>query len=195
MDKETIKTYDREAEKIAELHSTLMPNRIYELIDKYFIKCEKTADIGCGIGRDSYWLNKHGFPVVSIDASKEMLKQARILYPNLIFKEDFLPELSSLKNSLFKNILCSAVLMHLKNDEIKTACYRLFKLLEIDGRLIVSIRGTNENDKRENGKLYEEINIESFINFFIKHNCEILLYESEIEQKRQLTWHNFVIKK
>lgn len=75
------------------------------------------------------------------------------------------------------------------------ACYRLIQLLEIDGRLIISIRGTNEKDKRENGKLYEEIDIESFGDFFIKNNCEILLYESEVEQKRQLTWHNFVIKK
>lgn len=85
--------------------------------------------------------------------------------------------------------------MHLNNDAIKMACYRLIQLLEIDGRLIISIRGTNEKDKRENGKLYEEIDIESFGDFFIKNNCEILLYESEVEQKRQLTWHNFVIKK
>jgi hypothetical protein len=61
--------------------------------------------------------------------------------------------------------------------------------------LIISIRGTNEDNKRENGKLYESIDVESFSQFFKQNNCEILLYENEVEQKRQLTWHNFVIKK
>jgi len=51
MDKATIDTYNREAESIADLHSTLIPQRIYELVDHYFIKGGKTADIGCGIGR------------------------------------------------------------------------------------------------------------------------------------------------
>lgn len=74
MDKETINSYNREADIIQKLHSTLTPSRIYELIEKYFIKGKMTADIGCGIGRDSYSLNQQGFPVIGIDASKEMLK-------------------------------------------------------------------------------------------------------------------------
>ena len=57
MDKETIDTYNREAERIAQLHSTLTPCRIYELIGKFFIKGGTTIDIGCGIGRDTNWLN------------------------------------------------------------------------------------------------------------------------------------------
>ena len=60
MDKETIDTYNREAESIARLHSTLTPHRIYELIDQYFIKDGTTIDVGCGIGRDTHWLSQQG---------------------------------------------------------------------------------------------------------------------------------------
>lgn len=195
MDKETIKTYDQEAENIAQLHATLTPYRIYELIENHFIKESATADIGCGIGRDTYWLNQHGFPAVGVDASEEMLKQARRLYPNLIFNQDYLPTLARFDDSQFQNILCSAVLMHLSNNSVETACLRLLHLLKPNGRLIISIRRTHEENKRENGKLYEAIDIDLFSQFFEQNNCDILLYESELEPKRQLTWHNFVIKK
>lgn len=195
MDKETIKAYNRDSEGVAQLHLSLTPHRIYELIDQYFIKNTATADIGCGIGRDTNWLNDKSFLVIGIDASEEMLKQAKQLYPDLIFQHDFLPTLASFEDSQFQNILCSAVLMHLGKDSIKTACLRLLQLLKPNGRLIISIRGTREENKRENGKLYETIDIDLFSHFFEKNNCEILLYENEIEQKRQLTWHNFVIKK
>lgn len=191
----TIEKYDQEAEKIATLHTSLTPHRIYQLIDQYFIKGKSTADIGCGIGRDTNFLNNHGFSVVGIDASEGMLKQARQLYPDLNFQLDYLPTLVTFENSKFQNILCSAVLMHLNESAIESACLRLLELLKNDGRLIISIRGTNEKDKCENGKLYESINIESFKQFFEKNDCEILLYENEIEQKRGLTWHNFVVKK
>jgi trans-aconitate methyltransferase len=113
MDKETINAYNSDAESIARLHSILTPYRIYELIEQYFIKNGKTADIGCGIGRDTHWLNQQAFPTIGVDASEEMLKQAARLYPNNQFIRDELPELQVLASSHFQNILCSAVLMHL----------------------------------------------------------------------------------
>jgi 2-polyprenyl-3-methyl-5-hydroxy-6-metoxy-1,4-benzoquinol methylase len=195
IDKKTIDVYNDEAEKIAKLHASLTPHRIYELINQYFIKGKSTVDIGCGIGRDTNFLNSQGFSVVGVDASQGMLKQAKKLYSDLDFQLDYLPTLASFENSTFQNILCSAVLMHLEEIAIEAACLRLVELLKKDGRLIISIRGTNEKDKRENGKLYEAINVESFKELFEKNGCEILLYEKEIEQKRGLTWHNFVIKK
>ena len=93
MDSTTINSYNHENETIAKLHASLTPHRIYELIDLYFIKNAPTADIGCGIGRDTHWLNNQGFSVIGIDASDGMLKQARQLFPQLLFKHDYLPQL------------------------------------------------------------------------------------------------------
>ncbi len=195
MDKETINSYNRDAESIARLHSTLTPHRIYELIEQYFVKNGKTADIGCGIGRDTHWLSQQGFPAIGVDASEEMLKQATSLYLGEQFIRDELPELMSLKSTDFQNILCSAVLMHLPSDDFKKACHRLLQLLENGGRLLISFRDTNNPDRRENGKLYETINFQETIDFFIQEDCCVLHQESEIEAGRNLTWHNLVIKK
>jgi hypothetical protein len=51
IDKETIETYDKDAESITKLHSTLIPSRVYEIILHYFFKGRITADIGYGTGR------------------------------------------------------------------------------------------------------------------------------------------------
>jgi 2-polyprenyl-3-methyl-5-hydroxy-6-metoxy-1,4-benzoquinol methylase len=195
MDKETIDTYNREAESIAQLHSTLTPHRIYELIDQYFIKDGTTVDIGCGIGRDTNWLTQHGFLTTGIDASEQMLKQAHSLYPNDNFFQDDLPHLNQLGVSSFQNILCSAVLMHLSQIDLKTACNRLLQLLNDNGCLVISFRGTNEIGNRENGKLYETIRIDDFLKIFKENECKVLVQESETETSRSLTWYNFVICK
>ena len=195
MDIETIKIYNCEAESIAKLHSTLIPHRIYELIGENFIIDAATADIGCGIGRDTHWLNQHGFPAIGIDASEQMLKQATGLYPGNRFIQDSLPALNNLGSSRFQNILCSAVLMHLIQEDLIPACTRLLELLNENGCLVISFRETNERGDREKGKLYHSIIIDEFLDIFKKNGCEIVLHESQTEASRNIVWNNFVIKK
>ena len=195
MDKQTIDTYNSEAKSIAHLHATLTPHRIYELIDRYFIKHGTTLDVGCGIGRDTHWLTQQGFPTTGVDASEQMLLQAQSLYPDEHFFQDTLPELNQPGKSQFQNILCSAVLMHLNTVDLNTACLRLLELLNDSGCLIISFRGTHEANGREKGKLYENINMTNFLKFFEDNQCKTLAQESETEASRNLTWHNFVIKK
>ena len=195
MDKQTIETYDREAERIAQLHSSLTPGRLYTLITEHFTKTGNTLDMGCGIGRDTQWLNQQGYSALGVDASEGMLKQAQRLYPQVHFIKDSLPELTRLNGHTFHNILCSAVLMHLNKANLEQACQKLLSLLQADGHLIISIRETNAVDHRENGKLYEPFDINVFKQFFLQHPCKIVLEEQELEPDRQLTWYNFVIKK
>lgn len=194
MDDQTIKAYDRQAESVANLHQHLIPNRIYELIRTYFTLNASTLDVGCGIGRDTQWLIQNGYLALGVDASMEMLKQAESLYPIASFCHDALPRLESL-NSQYKNILCSAVLMHLHQDSLEAGCTRLLELLQPKGVLIVSYRSTNEPNKRENGKLYENIDVSDFKKLFINLHAQILVQETDTETGRNLTWYNWVIKK
>lgn len=195
MDQETIDSYDCNAQKIASLHSTIVPNRLYELISNYFVKYRATADIGCGIGRDAYWMTQNNFPTIGLDPSQEMLRQAVTRFPTITFIQDSLPNLDKINSSKFQNILCSAVLMHINKDLLQRSCIRLIQLLDKDGYLIISFRSTNQLGNREQGKLYESIDIEQFISFFTKNNCKILVSETDLEESRQLEWHNFVIRK
>jgi SAM-dependent methyltransferase len=195
MDKTTIDSYNKDADNIAQLHVSLIPEKLYNLINQHFIKKGLTADIGCGIGRDSHYLSEQGFKVLSVEPSTAMLQKSRELYPYLTLQEDYLPYLNSLNSNSFENILCSAVLMHLHQADIKTACLRLLALLKNEGILIITLRGTHQPDKRENGKLYEDINIASLFQLFTDNQATVLIHEIDLEPKRQLTWHNLVIKK
>ena len=85
--------------------------------------------------------------------------------------------------------------MHLNHETLYAACLRLITLLEPAGHLIISIRNTKADNHRENGKLYEDIDIAEFKDFFMHQHCQILIAEQETESARQLTWYNFVIKK
>jgi hypothetical protein len=58
--------------------------------------------------------------------------------------------------------------MHLNENVNRSRLFATCRIIKKYGRLIISIRGTNEENKRENGKLYESINIESFKQFFEK---------------------------
>lgn len=195
MDKETINIYDQEAKSIAKLHAGLTPTRIYELILSYFIKGGSTCDIGCGIGRDMHWLNQQGYPCIGVDGSAMMLEQAQSLYSGWQYIHDCLPNLKELGQTKFDNILCSAVLMHLNRVDLKYSLSRLIELLNDNGCLILSFRGTFGVDHRENGKLYEPIELEPLKVYFQERFCTILLTESETEASRNLTWHNVVIRK
>jgi len=195
MDIQTITAYNQDAQSIAALHATLIPEKLYQQINSHFIKQGQTADIGCGIGRDSFYLQQQGYIVTGVDASVAMLTQARELYPSLNLHQDYLPDLTILSENSFDNILCSAVLMHLPQADIKTACLRILALLKKEGVLMITLRGTHQADKRENGKLYEDIDIAALCQFFEQHHANIVEHEIDIESKRQLTWHNLVIKK
>ena len=119
MDIQTITAYNQDADKIAALHSTLIPHKLYQQINQHFIKQGQTADIGCGIGRDSFYLQQQGYMVTGVDASVAMLTQARELYPSLNLHQDYLPDLTILSENSFDNILCSAVLMHLNKQDVE----------------------------------------------------------------------------
>lgn len=62
-------------------------------IFKTYIKGKRAVDFGCGTGRSTRFLQKHGFDVIGIDISSEMINIARKIDPNgkyyLIEDEDY----------------------------------------------------------------------------------------------------------
>jgi 2-polyprenyl-3-methyl-5-hydroxy-6-metoxy-1,4-benzoquinol methylase len=195
MDQKTIETYNQEAASIAQLHSTLIPERIYELAQHFFINAGKSLDVGCGIGRDTNWLCQQGYQAIGIDASHSMLIYAKSLYPSVNFTLDTLPDLKTQEDAKFDNVLCSAVLMHLNDADFMASCARLFSLLAPNGVLIASFRGTSEHNNREKGKLYNPISVDEFLAFFTDRHCTVLINEAVADNSRGLKWNNFVIKK
>ena len=86
-----------------------------------FFKSGPTADIGCGRGRDTAWLNENGFPAVGYDASEGLLAEARRLHLGVHFRMASLPALEGIGDESFANVLCETVIMHLEHGMIVPA--------------------------------------------------------------------------
>lgn len=85
--------------------------------------------------------------------------------------------------------------MHLEPSQLEIAIFNLLRIMTIGGILIISFRGTNNEDNRESGKLYTQILVGEMVTTFSKHRAKILNYEREYESGRKLEWHNLVFRK
>ena len=96
------------------------------------------ADIGCGHGRDTAWLERAGRRVVGFDLSRQMLRQAKtITRGNLVQMDMRHPALPS---ACFDGIWCCASLLHLPKAQAATALVEFRRIIRAEGMLILSIQ-------------------------------------------------------
>lgn len=150
IDAKTSAFYRTKAETLPAEYGGVLPSSLHRL-DRAFQGCRKILDVGCGTGRDLAHLLKKGKDAFGVDASREMLAaaDATLISAGLsgagrLF-EAALPELGVFSEGEFDGVLCSAVLMHLPDEEIFDAVYALRRILRSGGTLLVSIP-TARND-------------------------------------------------
>lgn len=194
-DRQTIDTYSAAAADFAtDWLSQPEPTDMYRLLQRFFIPGGKTADIGCGAGRDLAWLNENGFPAVGYDASEGLVEQAAARFPGLTFKVAALPELAGIEDASFENVLCETVIMHLPPDQVGAACRRLFAILKDGGILYLSWRlpeGDNSRDK--SGRLYSSFDAGLVTDNL--PNAGLLLNEEAINESSGRRVHRIVAKR
>jgi SAM-dependent methyltransferase len=154
-DRTTLDAYDRGAASFAEDWAAQpTPSDMYDML-RHFFTPGPTADIGCGAGRDTAWLDANGYPCIGFDASKGLLAEARRRYPELRFQHSALPALQGISDRSFRNVLCETVIMHLEPSATSEAVRRLLSILMPGGMLYLSWRLTAGDDARDmHGRLY-----------------------------------------
>jgi len=129
--------------------------RAGEVLVERFFQPGRTADIGCGSGREVGWLCAHGFAAIGYDASQGLLAEARARYPGGTFEHATLPALAEIGDATFDNVLCETVIMHLDCAQIAAAVRRLLDIVKPSGILYLSWRVTDNADLRDpQGRLY-----------------------------------------
>jgi SAM-dependent methyltransferase len=195
MDRATLAAYDNDAAAFAkDWHEQPAPTDLHEVVDRFFIRAGKTADIGCGSGREVAWLNTNGFVTEGFDPSDGLLREARDRYPHLKFTRAELPELKGIAPGTYDNVLCETVIMHLDRAQIAPSVRRMLDLLTPCGILYLSWRVTEGEDLRDkHGRLYAAFDTKLVRDELLATIA--LLDEEVVSASSGKTIHRLVVKK
>jgi SAM-dependent methyltransferase len=194
MDHATLAAYDTDAARFTrEWHDQPPPDDLHDLVRRFFVP-GRTADIGCGSGREVAWLAANGLRAIGYDASAGLLAQARARYPELAFEVAALPELAAIADASFDNVLCETVIMHLAPDVLASSVRRLLAILKPGGVLYVSWRVTAGTDQRDaHGRLYAAFDKTLVLEQL--PDAAILLDEEVVSASSGKTIHRIVARK
>jgi SAM-dependent methyltransferase len=194
VDRQTLGAYDAAAAAFADdWHAQPEPSDLHGLVRRFF-RAGRTADIGCGSGREVAFLASNGFDPIGYDASAALLAEARRRYPQLSFQTAALPELAGVPPDAFDNVLCETVIMHLPREAIEPSARQLSALLKSGGTLYLSWRVTKDTDQRDpHGRLYTAFDAE-----LVRHalgGMVVLLDDEPVSASSGRTIHRIVARK
>ena len=152
MNQDTLDYYNRNAHQIADSYEIQRPHRLYELISLFFKTADHiTLDLGCGSGQDAAHLKSKDYKVIGLDASEEMIREAKIRHPGIEFRNGSLPALSDLMDACVDNLLCSGVFMHLGEEDLIPAAINCRRVMKEQGVLILTFRDNDSNSSQSPG--------------------------------------------
>lgn len=131
--------YDQQGPVYREMKERLETQEAF--IRKYFKKEFPVLDIGCGFGRQAYWLAKEGFRVTGTDSSSVFIEIAEKLFAKHLYAGEFktsrLLELAPPEN--YSQVLILDVLEHIPVSERPKAVKHIHTLMKKDGILFITL--------------------------------------------------------
>lgn len=140
MDEPTKKYYATRAAEISRLYNQ-GEGGVSAHFAEAFPEGSRVLEIGAGSGRDLCRLLEAGYDACGIDASEEMTAHAIREYPELEgrYITGEVPSDTLFFGGEFDGILCSAVLMHLPDDQVQRAAESMGNNLKQGGTLLLSV--------------------------------------------------------
>ena len=144
----------------------------FPLIEKNVSKEGTIIDIGCGFGVFAHYLAEKSQTrsVIGIDINESRIKQAKIIYDDLVNLKFFCRDITDIKIPVVDEITAIDVLHHIPSTDIQskllTAC---FSALKENGKLIIK-----DVDKRPLWKYWW-----NWIHDFIMTKGEPVLYQDQ----------------
>ena len=148
--------YSANAPSLASRYNSLNPEDLHASWSRFIPEQPGIAlDIGAASGRDANWLAEKGWDVVAVEPCKKFRELAKpSSHANVIWQDDALPELKSLRTAghRFNLILLSAVWMHVLPSKRERAFRIISELLAPGGLLVFTLRhGDDEQENIERG--------------------------------------------
>jgi SAM-dependent methyltransferase len=96
------------------------------------------CDLGCGAGHIADYLHGRGASVCGIDLSTEMIKQARLLNPDIDFRQGNMLDLTGVAEGSFGGIAAFYSIIHIPRPSLVDALREMKRVLCPGGRLLLT---------------------------------------------------------
>ncbi len=142
----TISYYDKNSDAYAVQTRYIDMSNLYAPFRIRVPQGGRILDAGCGVGRDTRYFIEHGYPVISFDASKEMVRKCRE-YPHAYCLRMAFETLDYQEN--FDGVWACASLLHLSFEGAQRALAKLTTALKPGGTIFISLRQPLNNTDSE----------------------------------------------
>jgi cyclopropane fatty-acyl-phospholipid synthase-like methyltransferase len=118
-----------------------------ELIENYFTNKIAVLDIGCGFGRQAYFLAKTGFQVTGIDTSKVFTNIAKKLFTRHNYTGNFIAGnilTENLISEKYSQIILFDVIEHIQKKERPQLMKKIYSLCSEKATIIISLPHVKE---------------------------------------------------
>jgi 2-polyprenyl-3-methyl-5-hydroxy-6-metoxy-1,4-benzoquinol methylase len=201
MDERTIRYYDDNAREIyARYQRAVSP--IARYLKLAFPPGAELLDVGAGSGRDLQIMIREGYDAYGAEPSDELRSLAIANDPGLAGRltSGSLPGLASQLDRKFDGIVCSAVFMHIPDEQQSDAARDIRSLLRPHGRLLLSIPRTRTDvraDGRDrHGRLFAGAEAESVRLLFERLGFECLgsWQHADLLNRPGFTWTTMLVE-
>jgi 2-polyprenyl-3-methyl-5-hydroxy-6-metoxy-1,4-benzoquinol methylase len=131
MDQKTLDYYRKNAPELLKQYHQVKEQGVSVYFDRAFAECKTVLDIGCGAGQDLLYLLDKGYDAYGLEPCEELIRVTIEKYPQLdgrILTGSLPSEVENLKNKKFDAVLCSAVLMHIPEEDLFDSVYTIRNL-------------------------------------------------------------------
>lgn len=177
-------------------YSALDPAEVHAAWERAHLREEPgfACDIGAGSQRDSNWLAAMGWEVVAVEPSDMREKAADRSHPRVVWMDDALPDLKSLRalGRRFDLVLLSGVWMHVAPKGRERAFRILSELLSPSGLLVITLRrGGDAAENAERG--FHETSAGELIGYANRRAIALRSRSTRPDLKRPgLSWETLV---
>ncbi|MCH9812991.1 MAG: class I SAM-dependent methyltransferase [Epsilonproteobacteria bacterium] len=179
----TLLYYKNNAKDLAKRYESAQMNTMHTLMINTFKIGARLLDIGCGSGRDASFMASNGFNVTAIDASEQMITEAK--NHHLELSQDLhvikLPDGLNFEKESFDGIYSIATLMHLTKEEIDLSLEKIVQLLKPEGKFLFSVSiqrdDVNEYGIDDKGRFFLSLGELEWISICEKYGLKVIKTE------------------
>ncbi len=165
----TLNYYKDNAKSLSKRYESADVSKVKKLLLEIFPKESYLLEIGCGSGRDANFMTENNYKILPVDASKEMIEEAKTIHPLLknLLQVRKIPDELDFDNIFFDGIYSIATLMHLEKNDIDLVISKIYNYLKNKGMFLFSVsiqrNDIDDNHKDIHGRHFTTMNQDEWI--------------------------------